>query len=252
MFSRSGIALVFSLLCVPLTPVLGESWSLKNGGAREGEAVAFDFDRKILDLSDPVTGKVTPVPTRELSLRSRQRLLLSPLVHRAEHGDHPQPENRDRLPLYLSFVFAALVVPGFWISGWFLTGKINPFLALMGGIGSWVILGILYFFYSALRVRIDGGAGVIVFGTLVSFVVIPIFVSAVYSCTYVKGILLFAFHLVAALCLLAIALVLSEPLAGRERIDAWWTEFVFDPIGLTSVRPAEGWAPLQKPGPSVT
>lgn len=252
MVFRSGIALVFSLLCVPWTAALGESWSLKNGGEREGEAVAFDFQRKILNLSDPVTGKVTSVPTRELSLRSRQRLLLSPLLLRAERGDHPEPERRDRLPLYLSVVFAAFVIPAFWISGWFLTGKMNPILAFMGGIGSWVILGIFFAFYSVLRVRIDGGAGVIFFGALVSFIATPVFISAVYSCTYVKGIILFAFHLVAVLCLMAITLVLSEPIAGSERIDAWWTEFIFDPVGLTSVNPEAGWSPQQKSGPSAT
>ncbi len=251
MRSLSGTVLFLCLLWVPGTAALAESWSLKNGGAREGEAVAFDYGSKELKLSDPVTGKITTVSTRELSLRSRQRLLLSPLIHGTDRGDHPEPEGRDQRPLYLLAVFAAFIIPGFWLSGWFLTGKANPLFGFMGAVGSWVILGILFTFYSALRVRIDGGTGVIIFGTLVSFVAAPIFVSAVYSCTYLKGILLFAFHLVAAFCLFAITMVLVEPIAGIEQVDAWWSEFIFDPIGLTSINPEEGW-PQKTPAPSAT
>lgn len=226
-------------LCHPGTDALAGNWSLKNGETRSGEAVAFDFEKKVIDLRDPVTGTTTRVPTSELSLRSRQRLLVSPLFYKVDRGESPVPDGRDRIPFYVLAAFAAVVVPGFWISAFLITGRVNPFLSLLGSVGSWIVLGILLACYALLRARFDGGTGYMFFGTTLSIVVTPLFISAVYSCSYARGMLLLGFHLVAALSLFAIALVLVEPIAGEDQVDAWWSESIFKPLGLTYHLPPE-------------
>ncbi len=218
---------------------LGGIWSLQNGGTREGEALAFDFEKKELSLSDPITGKTTVVPTADLSLRSRQRLLLSPLFYKVERGNTPAPVGQDRLPLYALAAFTGVVVPGFWLSAWFLNGRINPFLAVFASLGSWIVLGILLTCYTFLSLRFEGAISITLLGTIMTLALTPLYVSAVYSCTYLRGLLLFGAHLVVALALFAIGLVLVEFIAGTDPVDAWWNEHVFKPVGLTSLPSAE-------------
>ncbi len=209
-------------------------WSLRGGGELPGDPLAFDFERKTVTFRDPVTEREAAVPSRSLSLRSRQRLVFHPVFHRGDRGrDFWSPERR-RLFLGALAVPAVVGSLGFWAAGWLFAGRRNPILAAIGFVGSWAVMGIFTMCYAFYQIRFGGGGGVILFGATVALVVTPLYVSAVYGCSYWKGLFVLLSHLVASACLLGIVFAATEAVAGKERTETWWTEEVFEPLGLVA------------------
>ena len=231
---RAG--LFFCLILVPVLCPLettAGSLSFKNGEPLNGDVLDFDYHQKSIRVTDPVTGKVNHVPSTELSLRSRLRLITSPHFRKFLDGlDYESPGLR-RLLGVTFIAFVASFLPGFWVCGWLVSGKLNPLRALVGFFGSWIVITILLICYSFLQFRFEGGTKVLVTGAIVSLAVTPVFVSGVYSCTYGKGLVIFLSHLAAGFLLLLVGASAAGFIAGRERADFWWNETVFAPVGLT-------------------
>jgi len=222
------------------------AWTDRGGDVLPGDSIAFDFERKTLVLRDPLSDRQVIVPTRHLSLRSRQQLLLSPLFHRGDHGDREDPlwsrvKRRLRIPalgIQTLGIPAAAFFLGFWLAGWFFTGRIHPFLALTGFVGSWTVLLIFATSYAFLELRLDGGPKVILLGIIVATGVTPLLLSAVYNCTYLRAQGVLISHLIAGLFLLGAGLLAAERIAGITATEAWWDRNVFEPAGLIGPDPA--------------
>ncbi len=223
---------VFALHLLPLPEVRTGNWTFKSGGSLPGDPVSFDFEKKTVTVANPLTGNQTVVPTKNLSVRGRQQLLFSPLFHRGEGDDPLWPEVKRNLLIRGLIVPLLVLFAGFWVSGWLIGRKFNPVLAGIGFIGSWVIAAIFTVFYAFLKMRLEGGVTTTLVGVGFTLIFTPLYVSAVYGCTYLRGLAVFSFHLVAGLSLLSIGLVAVETVAGVEKVDAWWSKEVFEPLGL--------------------
>jgi hypothetical protein len=223
---------VFALHLLPLAEVRAGNWTFKSGDPLPGDPVSFDFEKKTVTVTNPLTGNSTVIPTKNLSVRSRQRLLFSPLFHRGEGDDPLWPEVKRKLVIRGLAVPLLVLFGGFWVSGWLIGRKFNPVLAGIGFVGSWVIAAIFTVFYAFLKMRLEGGVTTTLIGVGFTLIFTPLFVSAVYGCSYLRGLAVFSFHLVAGLSLLSIGLVAVETVAGVEKVDAWWSEEVFEPLGL--------------------
>ncbi len=228
-----SIAVFLMLLLSPESAESAGAWTFKSGEELPGDPVAFDFGKKTLTVTNPLTGKKTLVPTKNLSLRSRQRLLFSPLFHRGDTGESLWPPEKRRLLLQAIAPPAGILFLGFWVSGWIVAGKFNPFLAVIGFLGAWIIVAIFMVCYAFLQIRFGGGLKTTLVGIGFSLTFTPLFVSAVYTCSYGKAHLVFLFHLLAGLCILSIGMVLVETITGEDRVEAWWNRTVFEPLGLT-------------------
>lgn len=228
----SSILIVIVLHFMPAKPAAAGSWTFKSGESLPGDPASFDFEKKTVTVTNPLTGKNTVVPTKNLSVRSRQRLLFSPLFHRGEGDDPLWPAAKRRLLIRGMIVPCLVLFAGFWVSGWLFGKKFNPVLAFIGFVGSWVIVAIFTVCYAFLKMRLEGGTAMTLVGVGFSAIFTPLYVSAVYGCTYLRGLALFTFHLVAGLSLLSIGIVAIETVAGKEKVDAWWSTEVFEPVGL--------------------
>ena len=237
---RLAISILFFALLslIPGESVAAGSWTFKSGESLPGDPVSFDFERKTVTVTNPLTGKNTVVPTKNLSVRSRQRLLFSPLFHRGEGDDPLWPEAKRRLLIRGMLVPCLVLFAGFWVSGWLFGKKFNPVLAVIGFVGSWVIVAIFTVCYAFLKMRLEGGSAMTLVGVGFASIFTPLYVSAVYGCTYLRGLAVFSFHLIAGLSLLSIGMVAIETVAGKEKVDAWWSTEVFEPVGLMA--PASG------------
>ncbi len=218
-------------------PVSAE-WTFRGGEDLPGDPSAFDFERKTLVLHDSLSDRQVIVPTRHLSLRSRQRLLVTPLFHRGNREDPLWSPAKRRLLIPALGIPAAGFFLSFWLAGWFFTGRIHPLLALTGFFGSWIVLLIFATCYAFLDLRLDGGPKVILLGIIVATAVTPLFLSAVYNCTYLKAQGVLLSHLVAGLLLLGAGLLATERIAGKTATEAWWDRNVFEPVGLIGPDPA--------------
>ncbi len=226
------LAILACLCCANPLPAGAAGWSFRSGEELPGDPVAFDFERKVLTFRDPVSRAESLVPTRSLSLRSRQKLLLSPLFHQADAGRHLWTPEKRRLLALGGMVPAGVLFLGFWGAAWFFTGRRSPLLAVFGFLGSWAVLGILAICYTFLMMRFDGGLKIGLFGVAMALGVTPLYLSAVYNCSYPKGLWVLLSHLLAGFCFLSIGLAALEIGAGRKRSEEWWNRKVFEPVGL--------------------
>lgn len=230
-----------SHILLPVLAVLGlagaapaADWTSRSGRSIPGEAVAFDGKERLLTLRDRVSERETEVPTEELSLASRRRLLLSPLFLKSER-EPPYWHGKSADLLIVSLAVPSVVLGlAFWFTAWFFTRKMNPLLAATGFLGSWAVLGILAACYAFLIVRFDGGVPIVLLGVAVGFSVTPLYISAVYHCSYGKGHVILLSHLVAGGFILATGVAALELVGGSGVIEAWWDAVVFEPLGLTA------------------
>ncbi len=210
-----------------------EAWSLRGGEGLPGAPVSFDPERKTVFFRDPLTERGVVVPARELSLRSRQKLLFSPVFHeRGGEGESLQSSARRRIAAQGAGVVALALGLGFWTMGWCCAGRWNPLLAGIGFAGTWILVGMLAVFYAFLKGRVEGGGGIVVVGAVATLAVTSLYVSAVYACRFWKGLLVLLGHLIVGGCFLAAAIAGAESVVGRERAEAWWNAEVFEPVGL--------------------
>lgn len=237
---RLKVPMLVLLCCVHFADAVPATaaWTFRSGEDLPGEPTAFDFEQKTLTFHDPLSDRETVVPTRNLSLRSRQQLLVSPLFHRGEREDPLWSPAKRRLLIPALGIPAAVFFLGFWMSAWFFTGRFHPILALTGFVGTWVVLLIFAVCYAFIELRLDGGFKIILLGMVVALSVTPLFLSAVYNCTYLKAHGVMLSHLLAGFCLLSIGLVATELFAGKKATEDWWDRVVFGPVGLIDPDPA--------------
>ncbi len=235
---HSPILLAFATVLGFAGTAPASDWTYRSGLPIPGEPVAYDGDGKVLAFRDKVSDRETEVPTRELSHASRRKLLCSPLFLKAKretpfwHGT-----SADLLIVSLA-LFTVVLGLAFWFTAWYFTGKLNPLLTATAFLGSWIIIAILAVCYAFLLIRIDGGIKIILFGTAVALSVTPLYLSAVYNCTYGKGSLILLSHLLAGGFILATGVATIELVGGRKVTEAWWDKVVFEPLGLIETRDA--------------
>jgi hypothetical protein len=211
----------------------GSGWTFRNGEELPGDPGKFDPLAKTITITNPLTGQNRTIPVESLSLRSRQRLLLSPVFNKGETGEVIWSAEKRRIILVALFIPALTLFLGFWVAAVLFAGKWNPLPAVIAFPGSWAVIGIFAICYAFLQMRLGGGMRTNLIGVGFAALFAPMFISAVYNCTFGKANLIFYFHLIAGLSLLSIGMVSVELIAGEKRLDEWWTRHVFDPMGLT-------------------
>lgn len=221
-----------------LSSAVSAAWTNSDGHEIAGKPVAFDFNSKVFTFRDPITKEERPVPAGDLSLHSRQRLLLSPVFLQAESEGDLWPSEKRALALRTAAVVAIFFLLALWISAFALLRKWNPVLALAGFAGTWIVLGILAACYLFLQQRFGGDTRILYMGGAVTLAITPLFLSSVYACSYFKSHLLLYLHVAAGLLLLLAAVYLGEWIVGKEKAVEWWDREVFAPAGL-SVAPAD-------------
>lgn len=208
------------------------AWHFRTGEQLPGVPVSFDSREKSVTVRESLTDKKTNIPVRKLSLRSRQKLLISPLFLRAEREGDLWPVAKLRL---LAF---AIAIPGviffflFWAIAWIATGRFNPILALIGFLGSWVIVAIFTICYAFLEMRLGGGAKIFAVGITVAFGTTPLYLSAVYNCSYLKGLGVLLSHATIGIFVVALMITSAELVAGASVAESVWNRVVFEPAGL--------------------
>ncbi len=230
---RSSILLPVLVLLGLAEAAPAADWTYRSGRSVPGEPAAFDGKEKLVTFRDRVSERETEVPTDELSLASRRKLLFSSLFVKSKH-ETPYWHGKSADLLIVSLALPAIVLGlAFWFTAWFFTRKINPLLALTGFLGSWAIIGILAVCYAFLLIRLDGGIKIVLLGIVVAGAVTPLYLSAVYVCSYWKGHLILLAHLFAGGFILATGVAAIELISGFNAIEAWWEAVVFEPLGLT-------------------
>lgn len=229
--SRIGIALVFLFSLFPINS-RAAGWTNHSGHEISGDPIAFDFTKKAFTFRDPVTKQERTVPTAELSLQSRQRLLFSPAYLTAKSGEELWPAEKRHLILLTAGAFAAAFFVALWITALVLLRKWNPVLAVTGFLGTWIVIAILAACYAFLHQRFGGDSRILYLGGAVTVTITPLFLSSVYNCSYGKAHLLLYLHLIVGACVLGLTLFATELIAGTERTEAWWNRHVFEPVGL--------------------
>lgn len=213
-------------------PVICGAWDLESGEKLDGVPTAFDFNEKSAVFFNRLSQLERSVPVGELSLRSRQKLLISPVFHRSYPDGGNWPDGKRRLLLFALLAPTVSLFLGFWLAGWFVAGKFNPVLALFGFLGSWLVGGLLIFCYLMFAEMTENKTVVMAGGVVVSTIFVAIFVSAVYSCSFFKGLAVFILQTLAALCVTALGLLLFEIVVPDEQEEQIWRDLVFGPVGL--------------------
>lgn len=210
----------------------GNAWQRVDGSRIEGEPVRFDYAAKTLRFESPVSRSAEEIPARDLSLRGRQRLLLSPLFLRSYPEDLGWSAERQRLYLYSFLAPAIALLAGFWIAALVLARKAHPFRAVIAWMGSWMIGALFVSFYIYFSQRIGGGLGTVLVGGGLGLVFLAFFISAVYDCSIFKGLLIFLLQLFAGSFFAIVAFALSDTLFEEQRVESFWNEKVFVPVGM--------------------
>lgn len=208
------------------------AWKLESGQKVRGKAVSFDYEQKSLGVEDAVTKKISQIPVESLSLRSRQRLLFSPLFHESYPTEGGWPEEKYYLLRLAIFSPMAALLVGFWIGGILITKKYNPVRAILGFFGAWMIGGLFIFFYLFFAGRFGGGIGTVLFGAFLGTVFLSFFISIVYTCNVWKAFQIFLLQIVAAVILSIATLGLTEFFVPLEERTSFWGEHVFAPTGM--------------------
>lgn len=207
-------------------------WELSSGTELTGQPVQFDFDAKTVSWKDPITGSFKDVPAEKLSYKSRQRLILSSLIHQSYAGDELWPKERQAM-IFKGFLLAGIFMcAGFWVAGWLIAGQWNPLSASFAFIGSWIVAGIFIVMYLFLNSRAGDGNGVFILGVFAATGFASLFTSAIYGCSFVKGLKIFLFQSVTSICLLFISIFIFEMAVPEKIKDSLWTKHIFVPSGL--------------------
>lgn len=228
----AGLVLCLWLSIPETASGAASGWRFRSGEDVTGEPVAWNAQRRTLTFRDPVSGHESVVPTRNLSLRSKQRLLLSPLLHGDQGG--AWSEEKGKIGLLLLSVPAACLFLGFWGTAGFFAKRWHPLPAVAGFVGGWAVVGILAICYAFLVRRLEAGGGLLALGAVVAAGTASLYVSAVYVSSFGKGLLVFFSHLVAGFLLLCIVLAAFEIGMGKKGAEQWWEQRVLEPFGITA------------------
>ena len=222
-------------LCLLLTflPCVAEaSWYLRDGTRIEGHLVGFDFDTKTVRFESEEGAATSGIAALDLSLRDRQRLLLSSSFLGSYPEEPSWPRKKRHLLLLAICAPAVVLLVSFWIAGFLLARKVHPARALIAFFGSWMVGVAFVCFYLFFAQRMGGGVKTVLFGTGVGLVFLSVFISAVYQCSLFRGLLIFLLQIFVGGFLAIVGLAASEAFAGDERASHFWNEHVFEPVGM--------------------
>ncbi len=232
---RTIAILVFTLL---QGNAFAAKWELRSGTELTGEPVQFNFKSKLVSWKDPITGSFHDVSAEKLSYKTKQRLILSPLIHNSYAGDQLWPKERQAMLLKLFLLAGVFMCAGFWVAGWLIAGQWNPLSASFAFIGSWIVAGIFIVMYLFLNSRVGEGNGVLILGMISATGFASLFTSAIYACTFMKGLKIFLFQAVTSICLLFISVFIFELAVPEQVKDKIWTKHIFIPSGLQEASPS--------------
>lgn len=209
------------------------AWTRISGEPIEGEPAVILYEEKSVWFARSRTqGDGEMVATKDLSLRDRQKLLVSPLFYKS-FPEKPawSREKRNLLLLWFLSPVVALYV-GFWIAAMIVARKYSPLRAFYGFAGGWILGMLMFSLYLYFASRIGGGALTVLFGTGLAFLLLSFYISAVYSIDLFKGLLIFLLQLFVAAFLSTATLLASEAILDRHEIERFWNERIFAPVGL--------------------
>ena len=223
------------LLLLALLSGIGpaRAWTHVSGDPIEGKPAVFLYEEKSIWFARSMTqGDGEIVPAKDLSLRDRQKLLISPVFYKGFPDKPAWP--REKRNLLLLWIFSPVVALylGFWIAGFIVTRELNPVRALVGFGGGWILGVLMFSVYLFFSSRIGGGAMTVLFGAGVALVLLSFYISAVYSCDIFKGLLIFLLQLFIAVLLTSTTLFASEKILDQHEVERFWNEKVFAPVGL--------------------
>lgn len=221
-----------TVLLTLLSPVLASGWELSNGENIGGFPAAFDFQKKSVSFHNRLSESNREIPVEDLELGSRQRLLFSSAFHGSYPSDEKWPEEKRNLMLFAMLAPMISLFVGFWLAGWFITGKYNPIRAVFGFLGSWIVGGLLILCYLMFAEMAESKGMIIGAGVIMSTIIVGVFVSAVYSCTFLKGVAVFLLQTLVAISVTALGLVAFNFAVPEETQERFWRENVFVPVGL--------------------
>ncbi|MEM9017160.1 MAG: hypothetical protein AAGC68_09095 [Verrucomicrobiota bacterium] len=225
------ILLLILLSGLLLVTLEANAWHTEDGLKIPGTPIDFDYEAKLLTFEEKIIEETDYVLARDLSLRDRQRLLVSPLFLES-FPDQEWPKERIRLVLILVVTPALLLIGGFWISGLFLAKKVNPLRAIFGFVGSWVVGTLFVIFYLFFAARLGGGIKTVLLGTGLGLIALSFYISAVYQCSVFRGLIIFLAQIFFGFFLLVVGLAVTEVVVEKERLERFWNEKVFAPVGM--------------------
>lgn len=224
--------LIFALLMLSHVSASAAKWEFATGEEISGEPVAFDFQKKLIQWEDPLTDTTQIVPARNLSLRSKQRLVMGSLIHDNFEGESMWPHERRVMLLKVLGVPAIIMLSAFWIVGILVTRKWNPVRAIIGFSGGWIVAAIFVVMYIFFSNRLGGGMKTILTGIGAAGIFSAMFTSVVYNASFIKGLALFVLHIIASLGLLMTTIIVFELATTETQAEEFWTEHIFVPSGL--------------------
>ncbi|MDF1861482.1 MAG: hypothetical protein P1U87_14795 [Verrucomicrobiales bacterium] len=222
-------AIAFAILLVSAT---AGAWGLESGDNIYGTPLQFDFASKTVEFSNRDAAGSLTFPARDLSFRSKQRLLINQ-VFLSSFPEEPT-FSTEKVHLLLLAILSpmAVLLIGFWIAGILLARKVSPIRALVGCLGGWILGTTFVIFYLFFAARLGGDYKLVLFGAGLGMIVLSVFISAVYQCSILRGFLIFFAQIFVALFLAIVGLATTESLIEKEKVHAFWGENVFEPVGM--------------------
>jgi len=215
-------------------------WRTLDGQAIEGEAVEFDFTTKMVTLENKGNGSRANYNTRDLDFKSRRLLFFSPVfIDSFPEATFWPKEKIWMVGLWiLSPIF--LLISGMWLAGLFVAKRFNPFSAIGAFLGSWIAGVILVICYLVFAQKGNLGNGVVYVGVGIATLVMALFVSAMYRCSFPKGVLIFLGHIVFAAFLAYVIVYGADQIFPPNQVSDFWQKWVYAPTGLVESAVPEG------------
>ena len=230
-FFVSLVALGFFLVSLG-TSEAATTWKTFDGQTFQADPVQFDFESKVVTLLNAESGARVSYHTRDLDFRSKRKLLLSPVFHRSYPKGGFWPTEKISLFAIAILSPIILLIAGMWLAGLFFAKKFNPFKALGAFLGSWIAGVILIICYLVFAAKSDMGVGLIWFGTAIAGLVMALFISSIYSTTFLKGVIIFVTHILFAALLAFLLIIGTETLLPLDEVSGFWEKWVFAKTGL--------------------
>jgi len=234
---------LISSLCL-LTPILSHAidfgWSRTDKSMIYGEMTNFDFKKKIVTIKDAESGKEKSFPSSQLDTRARWMLILF-----SSQFFSSIPEDTfgaAHLPMAIVFIVlpAILYLIIFWLCAMLIMRKFSPMRALVALPGAWFLSGFLIIFYLFMIGRFEEKALLIcILGGLVTLTVASLFISIIYNRSVFHGLTLIILHSVLTPLIVALTIFIPYQFSNSEKIDTFFEDHVFIPIGALPVKEVE-------------
>jgi hypothetical protein len=220
------------IMALGAMPGQAATWRTLDGQSVEAEAVEFDFTTKMVTLENKVNNARANYYTRDLDFKSRRLLLFAPVFHQSFPESTFWPKEKIWLCglAILSPIF--LLIVGMWLAGLFVARRFNPFSAIGAFLGSWIAGVILVICYMVFAQKGNLGNGMIYTGMGIASLVMALFVSAMYRCSFLKGVLIFVGHIVFAAFLAYVIVYGADKIFPPDQVNDFWQQWVYIPTGL--------------------